>query len=75
MTAVENIKTDSKKFLVNAKNFYRIATPGYAEIAGNSGMILYSSLIRGVTDACALRTLRLVVKKFKKKIILYKDVI
>ena len=55
LTAVENILTDSKKFLVNAKNFYRIATPGYAELAGNSGMTLYASLIRGVTDACAIK--------------------
>ena len=55
MRAVENIKTDSKKLLLNATNFYRIATPGYAEIAGNSGLTLYASLIRGVTDACALK--------------------
>ena len=55
LRAVENIKTDSKKFLVNATNFYRIATPGYAELAANSGMTLYASLIRGVTDACAIK--------------------
>ena len=55
MRAVENIKTDSKKFLVNATNFYKIVTPGYAEICANSGMILYASLIRGVTDAVAVK--------------------
>jgi len=55
VTATENIKMESKKFLVNAANFIRIATPGYAELAGNSGMNIYASLIRGVTDACAIK--------------------
>ena len=55
LTAGENIFTDSKKFLVTAKNFYKIVTPGYGEIVANSGMTLYASLIRGVTDACALK--------------------
>ena len=55
LTAVENIFTDSKKFLVTAKNFYKIVTPGYGEIIANSGMTLYASLIRGVTDACAIK--------------------
>jgi len=55
LTAVENIFTDSKKFLVSAKNFYKIVTPGYGEIIANSGMTLYASLIRGVTDACAIK--------------------
>ena len=55
LTAVENIFTDSKKFLVSAKNFYKIVTPGYGEIVANSGMTLYASLIRGVTDACAIK--------------------
>ena len=55
LTAVENIFTDSKKFLVTAKNFYKIVTPGYGEIVANSGMTIYASLIRGVTDACAIK--------------------
>ena len=67
MRAVENIKTDSKKFLVNATNFYRIATPGYAEIAGNSGMSLYSSIIKGVTDACALKDSKTGHQKIQKE--------
>ena len=67
MRAVENIKTDSKKLLMNATNFYRIATPGYAEIAGNSGMSLYSSIIRGVTDACALKDSKTSHQKIQKE--------
>ena len=67
MRAVENSKTDSKKFLVNATNFYRIATPGYAEIAGNSGMSLYASIIKGVTDACALKDSKTGHQKIQKE--------
>jgi hypothetical protein len=67
MRAVENIKTDSKKFLVNATNFYRIATPGYAEIAGNSGMSLYASIIKGVSDACALKDSKTGLQKIQKE--------
>ena len=67
MRAVENIKTDSKKFLVNATNFLRIATPGYAELAGNSGMTLYASLIRGVTDAVAVKDSKVGGKKIQKE--------
>ena len=67
LRAVENIKTDSKKLLVNATNFYRIATPGYAEIAGNSGMTIYASLIRGVTDACALKDSKVGGQKIQKE--------
>ena len=67
MRAVENIKTDSKKLLMNATNFYRIATPGYAEIAGNSGMSLYSSIIKGVTDACALKDSKTNHQKIQKE--------
>ena len=67
LRAVENIKTDSKKLLVNATNFYRIATPGYAEIAGNSGMTIYASLIRGVTDACAIKDSKVGGQKIQKE--------
>jgi len=67
LRAVENIKTDSKKLLVNATNFYRIATSGYAEIVGNSGMTIYASLIRGVTDACALKDSKVGGQKIQKE--------
>ena len=67
MRAVENIKTDSKKFLVNATNFYKIVTPGYAEICANSGMILYASLIRGVTDAVAVKDSKVGGQKIQRE--------
>jgi len=67
MRAVENIKTDSKKFLVNATNFYKIITPGYAEICANSGMTLYASLIRGVTDAVAVKDSKVGGQKIQRE--------
>lgn len=51
--ASENISLDSKKFLVNAKSLYKLATPGTAEIVANSVMKMYAPLIRGVSDAVA----------------------
>ena len=67
LRAVENIETKSKKFLVNASNFYKIVTPGYAEICANSGMIIYSSLIKGVTDAVALKDSKVGGQKIQKE--------
>ena len=67
LTAGENILTDSKKFLVNAKNFYKIVTPGYGEIVANSGMTIYASLIRGVSDACALKDSKVGGQKIQKE--------
>jgi hypothetical protein len=67
VTASENIKLESKKFLVNASNFYKIVTPGYAEVCANSGMIIYSSLIRGVTDAVALKDSKVGGQKIQKE--------
>ena len=65
--ATENIFLDSKKFLVNASNFYKIVTSGYAEICANSGMVIYSSLIRGVTDAVALKDSKVGGQKIQKE--------
>jgi len=55
LKATENIETDSKKLLMNAKNFYKLASSGSAEVVANSQMKIYSSIIRGVSDACALK--------------------
>ena len=67
LRAVENIETKSKKLLMDASNFYKIVTPGYAELCANSGMIIYSSLIRGVTDAVALKDSKVGGQKIQKE--------
>jgi hypothetical protein len=53
MKATENIELDGKKVILNAKAMYKLATSGKAEIAANSCLSIYSSVIRGVTDAVA----------------------
>lgn len=53
LKATENIETDSKKLLMNAKNNYKLATSGLGEVISNSRLKIYGSIIQGVTDACA----------------------
>ena len=54
LKASENIELDAdNKILINAKAMYKLATAGTAEIVANSAMTIYSSCIRGVTDAVA----------------------
>lgn len=54
LSANENIDLDAdNKVLINGKAGYKLATPGVAEVISNGQMVLYSSIIRGVTDACA----------------------
>ena len=56
LKASENIELDAdNKVLINAKGMYKLATAGVAEICANSAMTIYSSVIRGVTDAVANR--------------------
>lgn len=65
MKATENIEIDGKKVLINAKTMYKLATSGKAEIAANSCMSIYSSVIRGVTDACANKDSKVGGRKFQ----------
>ena len=68
LTATENISTDSKKFSVNASASYRIFTPGTAEVVANGVMKMYGSIIKGVTDACAIKDAKGTgFQKFQKK--------
>ena len=53
--ATENISTSSKSFKVTAVNSFKIATPQKGEIVANGLLKIYSSVIRGVTDACAVK--------------------
>jgi hypothetical protein len=65
MKATENIEIDGKKVLINAKTMYKLATSGKAEIAANSCMNIYSSVIRGVTDAVANKDSKVGGRKFQ----------
>lgn len=61
--ASENVSFDCKKFQVNAKTFYKLATPGTAEIACNTVMKMYAPIIRGVTDAVSRKDSKVGGKK------------
>ena len=67
MNASENIKMDGKKVLVNAKTFMKLASPGNVEMAANSGMKIYSSMIRQITDAVAVKDSKVGGKDFQSK--------
>ena len=55
MDATENISTSSKSFKINAVNTLSFNSPSNMEIAANGVLTLYGSVIRGVTDACAVK--------------------
>lgn len=65
--ASQNIELDATEITINAKSYYKLATPGTAEIAANAGMSLYSSLIRGVSDAVCNRDSKIGGRLIQKK--------
>ena len=67
MNATESIVTESKKFLVTAKSFYRIASPQTGEMVANGVLKLYGSIIRGVSDAVAVKDSKVAGQRFQKQ--------
>ena len=67
MNATESIVTDSKKLLMTAKSFYRIASPQTGEVVANGVLKLYSSIIRGVTDAVSVKDSKVAGQRFQKQ--------
>ena len=67
ITATENIFCDSKKFLVDASINYKIVSPGTGEICANGCLKVYSSIIRGVTDACSVKDSKVGGQSYQKQ--------
>jgi RNase P/RNase MRP subunit p29 len=67
LNASENIKVDGKKILANAKTFLKLASPGNVEMAANSGMKIYASMIRQITDAVSIKDSKVGGKDFLSK--------
>ena len=68
MKATENIELKAdNKVLIDGTAMYKHATAGKAEIVANSAMTIYSSVIRGVTDAVANRDSKFGGQDFQKK--------
>lgn len=51
--ASETVELKGKKVIVDASSMYKLASSGMASIVANSALEIYSSTIRGVTDAVA----------------------
>lgn len=56
MTAGENVSIKAKKVLVDSSTLFKIASSGLVKIAGNSGVEIYGSLIREITDASSTKS-------------------
>ena len=55
MEASESIVTNSKKIMMSAKAYFRLATPGIGEVVANSVLQMYGSIFRGVSDGCVFK--------------------
>lgn len=67
MTATESIKLDCKKFLVTAKSKFKMVTPGTGEVIANGVLKMYGSIIRGVSDGCALKDSKVAGQKYQQE--------
>ena len=67
LDATENISTSSKSFKINSVNSLSFNSPSDMEIAANGVLTLYGSIIRGVTDACAVKDSKNGNKRKQKK--------
>ena len=67
VVATENFYLDAKKVLINAKNYYKIATSGTGEVCANSLLKMYGSMIRGVTDACSKKDSKVGGKRYQQQ--------
>ena len=67
LDATENISTSSKSFKINSVNSLSFNSPSNMEIAANGVLTLYGSVIRGVTDACAIKDSKNGNKRKQKK--------
>ena len=55
MEATESIVGNSKKIMLSAKAYFRIATPGIGEVVANAVLQMYGSIFRGVSDGCVFK--------------------
>ena len=56
ITAAENLKLDAEQIHMNGKSVVKMVTPGTMEMAANSCLKMYASVIRGVSDGSAFKT-------------------
>ena len=67
LEATETISLDSSKIIMNSKVKTKIVSSGVTEICSNSCLKLYSSIIRGVTDAVAIKDSKVGGQRFQQQ--------
>lgn len=65
--ANEGIKLDCKNLNMSTTSSWKLVTTGMGEITANTSMKMYSSMIKGVTDAVANKDSKVGGQDFKKK--------
>ena len=68
MTASENIIMESKKTIINAKNYYKMSTPQTMEIIANGVLKMYGAVIRGVSDAVDKKDSKVGGRQFQQRV-------
>ena len=58
---------ETKKVLIDAKVMYKISTTGIGQVTANSVLKIYGSVIRGVTDACAVKDAKTGGQRFQSE--------
>tara|TARA_R100000030_G_scaffold28678_1_gene21168 strand:+ start:1495 stop:2118 length:624 start_codon:yes stop_codon:yes gene_type:complete len=67
LEATETISLDSSKIIMNSKIKTKIVSSGVTDICSNSCLKLYSSIIRGVTDAVAVKDSKVGGQRFQQE--------
>ena len=67
LEATETISLDSSKIIMNSKIKTKIVSSGVTEIIANSTLKIYGSIIRGVSDAVALKDSKVGGQRFQQE--------
>ena len=67
LEATETISLDSSKIIMNSKVKTKIVSSGVTDICSNSCLKLYSSIIRGVSDAVAMKDSKVGGQRFQQE--------
>ncbi len=67
VSATENFSVDAKKVLLSSKINTKIASAGITEVVGNSCLKIYGSVIRGVSDACAVKDTKVGGQRYQQQ--------
>lgn len=67
VSATESFSVDAKKVLLSSKVNTKIASAGITEVVGNSCLKIYGSVIRGVSDACAVKDTKVGGQRYQQQ--------